>query len=142
MLRLFRRIIPGRVAALLASEFILIYLCYVAAAFAFLRPDAQGFLVDDNGWLRILIVTTCLIVGVYFHDLYSNFRVRTQDLVQHAVVVAGSIQPRRICRRLAPRAAARLSRVGRQAPEFGRSHAGDADAVVDAQDVLASLQFL
>ena len=33
----------------------------------------------------------------------------------HAVVVAGSIQPRRICRRLAPRAAARLSRVGRQA---------------------------
>jgi exopolysaccharide biosynthesis polyprenyl glycosylphosphotransferase len=90
MLRLFRRIIPGRVAALLASEFILIYLCYVAAAFAFLRPDAQGFLVDDNGWLRILIVTTCLIVGVYFHDLYSNFRVRTQDLVQHAVVVAGA----------------------------------------------------
>jgi exopolysaccharide biosynthesis polyprenyl glycosylphosphotransferase len=86
----FRRIIPGRVAVLLASEFILIYLCYVAAAFAFLRPDAQGFLADDNGWLRILIVTICLIVGVYFHDLYSNFRVRTSDLVQHAVVVAGA----------------------------------------------------
>jgi sugar transferase (PEP-CTERM system associated) len=90
MLRLFRRIIPGRVAVLLASEFILIYLCYVAAAFALLRPDALGFLADDNGWLRILIVTICLIVGVYFHDLYSNFRVRTPDLVQHAVVVAGA----------------------------------------------------
>ncbi len=87
---MFRRIIPGRVAVLLASEFILIYLCYVAATFAFLRPDAQGFLADDNGWLRILIVTICLIVGVYFHDLYSNFRVRTSDLVQHAVVVAGA----------------------------------------------------
>jgi len=86
----FRRIIPGRVAALLASEFLLIYLCYVAATFAFLRPDAQVFLVDDNGWLRIFIVTFCLIVGIYFHDLYSNFRVRLRDLTQYSVVVAGA----------------------------------------------------
>jgi exopolysaccharide biosynthesis polyprenyl glycosylphosphotransferase len=90
MLRLFRRIIPGRVAALLASEFILIYSCYVAATFALLRLDAQVFLLDDNGWLRIFIVTFSLIVGIYFHDLYSNFRVRTPDLIQYAVVVAGA----------------------------------------------------
>ena len=87
---MFRRIIPGRVAALLASEFLLIYLCYVAATFAFLRLDAQVFLVDDNGWLRIFIVTLCLIVGIYFHDLYSNFRVRLRDLIQYSIVVAGA----------------------------------------------------
>jgi len=86
----FRRIIPGRVAALLATEFILIYLCYVAATFAFLRFDAEVFLFDDNGRLRILIVAICLILGIYFHDLYSNFRVRTPDLIQYAVVVAGA----------------------------------------------------
>jgi sugar transferase (PEP-CTERM system associated) len=82
--------IPGRVAALLASEFLLIYLCYVAATFAFLRFDAQVFLFDDNGWLRIFIVTFCLVVGIYFHDLYSNFRVQLRDLIQYAVVVAGA----------------------------------------------------
>ncbi len=87
---MFRRIISGRVAALLASEFILIYLCYVAATLALLRLDAQVFLLDDSGWLRILIVTIALIVGIYFHDLYSNFRVRTPDLIQYAVVVAGA----------------------------------------------------
>ncbi len=87
---MFRRTISGRVAALLASEFILIYLCYVAATLGLLRLDAQVFLLDDNGWLRILIVTIALIVGIYFHDLYSNFRVRTPDLIQYAVVVAGA----------------------------------------------------
>jgi len=86
----FRRIIPGRVAALLASEFILIYLCYVAATFAFLRFDAQVFLFFDNGWLRILIVAICLILGIYFHDLYSNLRARLRDLIQYAGVVAGA----------------------------------------------------
>jgi exopolysaccharide biosynthesis polyprenyl glycosylphosphotransferase len=86
----FSRIIPGRVAALLASEFILIYLCYVAATFAFLRFDAEVFLFDDNGRLRIFIVAVCLILGIYFHDLYSNFRVRTPELIQYAVVVAGA----------------------------------------------------
>jgi exopolysaccharide biosynthesis polyprenyl glycosylphosphotransferase len=62
----------------------------VAATFALLRLDAQVFLLDDNGWLRIFIVTSSLIVGIYFHDLYSNFRVRTPDLIQYAVVVAGA----------------------------------------------------
>jgi hypothetical protein len=64
--------VPASVAALLASEFILIYLCYVAATFAFLRFDAEVFLVDDNGWLRILIVAICLILGIYFHDLVQQ----------------------------------------------------------------------
>jgi sugar transferase (PEP-CTERM system associated) len=90
MLRLFRLYVPASVAALLASEFILIYLCYVAATFAFLRFGAQVFLFDDNGWLRILIVAICLILGIYFHDLYSNLRVRLRDLIQHAGVVAGA----------------------------------------------------
>jgi len=90
MLRLFRLFVPATVAALLASEFILIYLCYVAVTFAFLRFGAQVFLFGDNGWLRILIVALCLIVGIYFHDLYSNLRVRLRDLMQHAGVVAGA----------------------------------------------------
>ena len=37
MLRLFRVYVSARVAALLASEFILIYVCYLAATLAWLR---------------------------------------------------------------------------------------------------------
>ena len=85
---MFRRYVPGRVAALSASEFLLIYSCYVAATFAFRGLDAQVYLLDDNGWLRILIVTLCLIAGIYFNDLYSDFRVGHGDLLQRAVVVA------------------------------------------------------
>ena len=76
MLRLFRVYVSIRVAALLASEFILIYACYLAATWAWLRGDAEVFLVDDRGWLRILIVVLCLMLGIYFHDLYSNLGTR------------------------------------------------------------------
>jgi len=84
----FQRYVPGRVAVLLATEFLLIYSCYVVATFALLRLDGQVFLLDDNGWLRILIVDLCLILGIYFHDLYSNLGVDLRDL-QTAGVVAG-----------------------------------------------------
>jgi exopolysaccharide biosynthesis polyprenyl glycosylphosphotransferase len=83
-----QRYVPGRVAVLLATEFLLIYSCYVVATFALLRLDGQVFLLDDNGWLRILIVDLCLILGIYFHDLYSNLGVDLRDL-QTAGVVAG-----------------------------------------------------
>ena len=72
MLRLFRVYVPASVAALLASEFLLIYVCYLAATFAWLRTDAEVFLADDEGWLRILIVVCCLMLGIYFHDLVQQ----------------------------------------------------------------------
>jgi hypothetical protein len=40
MLRLFRVYVSASVAALLASEFILIYVCYLAATFVWMRADA------------------------------------------------------------------------------------------------------
>ncbi len=90
MLRLFRVYVPASVAALLASEFFLIYLCYLAATFAWLRTDAEVFLADDAGWLRILIVVFCLMLSIYFHDLYSNLAGRPRELLQQVGVVAGT----------------------------------------------------
>jgi exopolysaccharide biosynthesis polyprenyl glycosylphosphotransferase len=90
MLRLFRVYVSVRVAALLASEFVLIYACYLAATFAWLRGDAEVFLADEMGWLRILIVVFCLIVSIYFHDLYSNLGERPRELLQQVGVVAGT----------------------------------------------------
>ena len=90
MLRLFRVYVSASVAALLASEFILIYVCYLAATFAWMRADAEVFLVDDLGWRRILIVVLCLMLGIYFQDLYSKLGKSPRELVQHIGVVAGT----------------------------------------------------
>ena len=90
MFRLFRVYVPASVAALLASEFILICLSYLAATFAWLKADAGVFLVDDLGWLRILIVVFCLMLSIYFHDLYSNFGTRPRELLQQVGVIAGT----------------------------------------------------
>jgi sugar transferase (PEP-CTERM system associated) len=90
MIRIFRVFIPASVVALLASEFILIYTCYVTAALVVLRVDPQVFLFDDNGWFRIAVVAVCLMTGVYFHDLYTKFRVRSRlVLLQQVGVVVG-----------------------------------------------------
>src|ERR1700677_5071844 len=90
MLRLCRVYVTASVAALLVSEFVLIYVCYLAATFAWLRTDAEVFLTDDLGWLRIFIVVFCLMLGIYFHDLYSNLGERPRELLQQVGVVAGT----------------------------------------------------
>jgi sugar transferase (PEP-CTERM system associated) len=90
MIRLFRVFVPSSVVALLVSEVILIYTCYVVATFIVLYEDPQVFLFDDNGLGRIALVVTCIIVGIYFHDLYEQLRVKSRILLfQQMGVVVG-----------------------------------------------------
>ena len=90
MIRLFRVFVPSSVIALLLSEVILIYSCYVVATFIVLYEDPQVFLFYDNGWGRIAIVDTCIIVGIYFHDLYEQLRIKSRiRLLQQMGVVVG-----------------------------------------------------
>src|SRR5579872_1831010 len=91
MIRLLRVLVPARVVALLVSEFVLIYACYLAAAFLVFPVGARLFLLDDMGWLRIGVVVLCLIAAVYFHDLYTQLRVKSRLLLyQQAGVVVGA----------------------------------------------------
>src|SRR5258708_4247802 len=90
MIRLFRVFVPTSVVALLLSEIILTYTCYVIAAFVVLDVDPQVFLLYDNGWVRIAIVVACIMLGVYFHDLYTQFRIKSRILLfQQIGVVLG-----------------------------------------------------
>jgi len=90
MIRLFRVFIPTSVVALLVSEIILTYTCYVVATFLMMDVAPEVFLIDDNGWLRIAIVVGCLMFGIYFHDLYTQFRIRSRILLfQQVIVVVG-----------------------------------------------------
>src|SRR5712691_4009296 len=90
MIRLFRVFVPASVVALLASEIILTFTCYVIAAFIVLDVDPQVFLFYDSGWIRIAIAVACITIGVYFHDLYTHFRIKSRILLfQQFGVVLG-----------------------------------------------------
>jgi sugar transferase (PEP-CTERM system associated) len=99
MIRLFRVFVPASVVALLVSEIILTFTCYVIAAFIVLDVDPQVFLLYGNGdngwngwngWARIAIVVACIMLGVYFHDLYTQFRIKSRILLfQQIGVVVG-----------------------------------------------------
>lgn len=90
MIRLFRVFVPSSVVALLISEVILIYTCYVVATVIVLYVDPQVFLIYDNGWARIAIVVACIVGGIYFQDLYTQFRIQSKILLlQQMGVVVG-----------------------------------------------------
>src|SRR5579864_1991699 len=88
MIRLFRVFVPGSVVALVLSDAVLLYTCYVAAAFISLEVDPQVFLRYDNGWARVGVVVLCLMAGLYFQDLYTEFRVRSKILLIQQVGVS------------------------------------------------------
>src|SRR5579871_3581814 len=90
MIRLFRVSIPNSVVALVMSETILLFSCYIIAAYWVLDVAADVFLVDDGGWWRIGLVALVVIVGLYFHDLYDSFRIRSRILlVQQFCLILG-----------------------------------------------------
>lgn len=95
MIRLFRVFIPTSVLGLLVSEFLLIYACYAAATllvyqFITFEFEPQFFFLNDNGFLRIGIVVACIMAGIYFHDLYARFKVKSKILLlQQLCLVVG-----------------------------------------------------
>jgi exopolysaccharide biosynthesis polyprenyl glycosylphosphotransferase len=90
MIRLFRVFIPASVVGLLVSEAILIFFCYALAAFLAPGVVPEIFFFDDSGLLRISIVAGCVILGIYFHDLYWKFRIQSKILlVQQICLVLG-----------------------------------------------------
>ena len=90
MTRIFRVSIPDSVVALLISDAILLYTCFLIAAFLALDVDPEVFLRYDNGWTRIATAVLSIMGGLYFHDLYTEFRVKSKAvLVQQAGVSVG-----------------------------------------------------
>src|SRR5579884_934288 len=90
MVRLFRVFIPASVLGLLISEAALIFSCYVVASFLLLDTDPQIFLLYDNGLWRIALVVACIMLALYFNDLYWQFRIRSKLLlIQQMCFVVG-----------------------------------------------------
>ena len=92
-MQLFRVFIPVSVLALLLSEFILIFLCYMGASVLLselINPDFSPivFFQNENGFLRVAVVVACIIAGLYFQNLYSNFRVKSLTLLVQQLCMA------------------------------------------------------
>ncbi|MDQ2898745.1 MAG: hypothetical protein M3Y07_02965, partial [Acidobacteriota bacterium] len=77
-MRLFNLFLPSRVSALLASEFVLIYSCYLFSCLAYFRVGAPDYLLNDHGLFRILLVTVSILFGLYFNQLYDKSRLTSR----------------------------------------------------------------
>ena len=89
MVRLFRVFVPTSVVTLLLSEIVLIFSCYILACFFTLDSDPGVFLLYEGGLARITLVVSCVMLGIYFHDLYEHVRIKSRTLLFQQMLDAG-----------------------------------------------------
>jgi exopolysaccharide biosynthesis polyprenyl glycosylphosphotransferase len=88
VIRLFRVLVPTSVVALLLSEIVLVLACYLLAALATLSVDPYVYLIDEQNYWKILVVGACILTGLYFQDLYTEFRIYSRILLVQQVCLA------------------------------------------------------
>jgi sugar transferase (PEP-CTERM system associated) len=90
MIRLFKVSIPGNVIALVISEAILVLGCYILAVYAVLDVTAPGYLWDDGGIGHIAFMVGVILLGIYFYDLYENYRIGSvRVLIEQFCMILG-----------------------------------------------------
>ncbi len=91
MIRLFKVSIPTAVLALLLSEASLIAACYILAIGFTTDVPLSVFFIDYNGFWKVGIVAAFILMGLYFCDLYDNFRIISRiELFQQYCIVLGA----------------------------------------------------
>jgi lipopolysaccharide/colanic/teichoic acid biosynthesis glycosyltransferase len=91
MAHLLRVSIPVGSLALLVSETVLVTTAFVVAAYSTLAFEPTVFLLEEGGLTRILVVTACILLGMHFHDLYTQIRIRSRILLLQQVSVTMGI---------------------------------------------------
>jgi sugar transferase (PEP-CTERM system associated) len=92
MIRLFRVFLPTSVVALILSEVVLIFACFIIATYLVVDSDPEVFLLYDGGLIRMTLVVASVMLGLYFQDLYNDFRIRSKTLlVQQLCLVVGLV---------------------------------------------------
>ncbi len=90
MIRLFRVFVPVGTVTLLTSEILLVLSAFVLATFLVLQVDPTIFLVYDGGLVRFIPVLLSILLGLHFHDLYSQYFVKSRVmLLQQLCMVMG-----------------------------------------------------
>ena len=90
MIRLFKVFIPVGTLTLLISEAILVTSAFIFATYLALEVDPTVFLLYDGGLSRIVLVLVSILLGLHFHDLYSQYYVKSRIvLIQQLCLVMG-----------------------------------------------------
>src|ERR1039458_3167507 len=90
MICLFKVFIPVGTLTLLVSEVLLITSAFIFATYAVLEVDPTVFLLYDGGLSRIALVVLSILLGLHFHDLYSQVYVKSGIvLMQQLCLVMG-----------------------------------------------------
>jgi sugar transferase (PEP-CTERM system associated) len=90
MIRLFKVFIPVGTLTLLVSEVLLVTSAFIFATYVVLEVDPTVFLLYDGGLFRIALVLLSIVVGLHFHDLYSQIHVKSRIvLAQQLCLVMG-----------------------------------------------------
>ena len=90
MIRLFKVSIPSAALALILSETVLLFSCYALAAYLGTDISPEVYLIEDDGLWKIAFIVLMVQIGLYFADLYDNYRINSRiALVQQYCVVLG-----------------------------------------------------
>jgi sugar transferase (PEP-CTERM system associated) len=97
MIRIFRVFIPASVIGLVFSEVLITFLCYFAASvllFELVNPEFSPivFFQNEAGYARVTLAVACIVSGLYFQNLYANFRVQSLTVLiqQLCMAIGGS----------------------------------------------------
>ncbi len=92
MVRVFKVFVPTSILALIVSEIVIIFSCFLIASYVMVDVDPEVFLLYDGGLARLSIVVGSVMLGLYFQDMYNEFRVRSRlQLVQQLCLVVGIV---------------------------------------------------
>jgi exopolysaccharide biosynthesis polyprenyl glycosylphosphotransferase len=92
MNRFFRVFIPKSVIALIVLDALVILACFAAAAYISFGDVIELYLWYENGLVTIGAAAGIVLLGLYFHNLYAELRVRSITLLfQQVLIVLGVV---------------------------------------------------
>ena len=78
MFSFFRSLFSTRMLSLIVPETLLIFACYILAAYYYSGADPSVFLFYDNGLLQIALVVAGVLIGLQLNKLYVQVGVRSK----------------------------------------------------------------
>src|SRR6476620_4274800 len=91
MIRLFRVFIPKSVMALLVLDALVVFGCFITAAYICYWDVTELYLWYENGLVKIGIAAGSVLLGLYFQNLYAELRVRSRALLFQQVLMVISV---------------------------------------------------
>src|SRR5262245_50585575 len=85
MIRLFRIAVPGSVFALLVTETLLLFACFLLPLFWVVEEPLDIYFADEWTLAPIVFVVVMIQLGMYFSDLYENVRHRSTSLFMQQI---------------------------------------------------------